>query len=294
MVAEIADNILFIECGKGYPVANSILIEDEISTLIDTGLRNSVIKKLIKERNIDMVINSHWHEDHIIGNRLFTDSKICAHKLDAHAIRSIEEFKRRYGSEISTEFKRYVDSFIRGINLKESRIDIEFEDGYILDLGSSRLQVVHTPGHSIGHCSFFELNHKILFSADIDLTSFGPWYACLDSNIGDFVKSITKLKDLKPEMIVTSHHKEPIKEDIESKIDGYLSKIYEREEKILDFLAADKTFDEIVNRAIIYEDSKLPKELFIPFETIMIKKHLKRLIDKDLVTKEGEKFRAVL
>jgi len=51
----------------------------------------------------------------------------------------------------------------------------------------------------------------------------------------------------------------------------------------------------ILNRTIVYENSKLPKELFLPFETIMIKKHLDRLIERDLVTKDkdNEKFKAV-
>ena len=304
MVNKISDNISFIECGKGYPLANSLLIEDETRLLIDTGLRRPVIKKMIKEQKIDFIINSHWHEDHMIGNNLFTDSKICAHKLDVHAIKSIEEFKNRYGAGISAEFKRYIDSFVQGIHLRESRVDMEFEDGYIFDLGSNTLQVIHTPGHSIGHCSFFETNQKILFSADIDLTSFGPWYGCTDSDIDDFLKSIKKLKNLKPEIVVTSHHRGLIEDDIQNRFDRYLRRIHEREEKLLDFLKVERTFEEVVNRAIIYENSKLPKELFLPFETVMVKKHLERLISLDLVTKDDnseskakdkgkEKFKAV-
>ena len=170
---------------------------------------------------------------------------------------------------------------------------MEFEDGYTFELGSRKLEVIHTPGHSIGHCSFFEPDKKILFSGDIDLTSFGPWYGCIDSDIGDFVKSINKLKDLKPNVVVTSHHRGLIKDDIKDWFDRYLRKIHERERKLLDFLATEKTFDKIVNRTIIYENSKLPKEFFLPFEIIMIEKHLEKLIGKNLVKKEKERYKAI-
>ena len=36
-----------------------------------------------------------------------------------------------------------------------------------LDLGGRNIQVVHTPGHSPGHCCFYEPERKYLFSGDL-------------------------------------------------------------------------------------------------------------------------------
>ena len=45
-----------------------------------------------------------------------------------------------------------------------------------LDLGEIRLEFLHLPGHSPGHCGLYEPESKVLFIGDIDLSKFGPWY----------------------------------------------------------------------------------------------------------------------
>lgn len=39
-------------------------------------------------------------------------------------------------------------------------------DGQIFDLGNRRVEVLHTPGHTAGHCSFLDVRERILFSGD--------------------------------------------------------------------------------------------------------------------------------
>jgi glyoxylase-like metal-dependent hydrolase (beta-lactamase superfamily II) len=70
-----------------YPYSNSLIIGK--SCLIDTGAGN-----VLKSIRVDWVLNSHWHEDHIALNKI--GKKVAAHYLDADAIESYEEFKRRY------------------------------------------------------------------------------------------------------------------------------------------------------------------------------------------------------
>ena len=48
------------------------------------------------------------------------------------------------------------------------------EDKEILDFGHTRVQVLHTPGHTAGHLSFHFLDEKVIFLADLDLVKFGP------------------------------------------------------------------------------------------------------------------------
>lgn len=44
---------------------------------------------------------------------------------------------------------------------------VELEDGQILRLGSSSLQVLHTPGHTPGHVVFFCAQEKVCFCGDL-------------------------------------------------------------------------------------------------------------------------------
>ena len=292
----ITDHIIFIEgTDKGrYPYSNSLLVKDETTALIDAGAGKEMMHKLATSEKIDLLINSHCHEDHIAYDNLFI-SKVCIHKLEAPVLRSVKKLIELYceeGSLIEEEMTIFIQNFI---NFDGIKVDLEFEEGYIFDLGDTQLKVIHTPGHSRGHSCFFDEKEKILFSADIDLTSFGPWYGAIDSNIDDFIASIKKIRRLKPEIIVSSH-KGVIKEDIDAKLDTYLEKIYERDNKILDLLQRERTLEEITKESIIYGDGKIPEFLrwmYEPMERIMIEKHLGRLFKRGDVRRVDDRFSIV-
>lgn len=293
---EIAEKIFFVEAeDKGrYPYSNSMLIDDDVKVLIDTGMGQDLAMKIAKDKKIDLVINSHGHEDHVASNNLFKDAKICSHKLDAPIIRSVDKLKELYGST-ETEAKNLIDSMIdEHFKLHDARVDLEFEDDHVFDLGTIKLEVIHTPGHSRGHCCFSIPDEKLVFLADVDLSSFGPWYGCLDSDINQFIESVERVKRLQFEVAVTSH-KGVVRgrKIIEEKLSDYSNEIFERELRLLEFLAQERSLDEIVNRAIIYRRFVEPIAVFRLFERTMIEKHLERLVEKDLVAHTDRGFKAI-
>ncbi len=282
------DGITFIE-GENhghYPYSNSLLIKDKVTALIDAGIGKS-IEELAKKEKVDLIIHTHSHEDHIGGDDFFR-SEIAIHSLEAPILEKLERLADLYGLE-----SEEMISFIRGFFRHESlRVDHKFEDGYIFCLGDIQFRAIHTPGHSVGHTCFFENERKILFSGDIDLSSFGPWYGALDSRIDDFISSIKKVKALRPQVVISSH-KGVILDDIDDKFDVYLAKIYEREGRILSYLDSKKgrTLDSIVSQAFIY--GKFPEVLhswFVLMERIMVEKHLERLIEMGEVGRTGDTF----
>jgi len=292
---EVTKNIFFIEGdNRGrYPYSNSLLIKDEETALIDSGAGEEIMHQLAKSERVDFLINSHSHEDHIAYNNLFNNSKICIHKLESPVLDSVtDKLVELYGCN-NTEFDEEMTFFIQNF-VKYDRIKVYFgfDDGFVFDFGDTKLRVIHTPGHSQGHSCFFDEEDNILFSADIDLSSFGPWYGAIDSDINDFIDSIEKIKRLNPEIIISSH-KGIIDEDIDAKLDEYMRKIYEREENILEFIKKEKRLDEITEEFIIYGDISADlKRMYRPFEAIMIKKHLDRLLKKGEIAKEDGYFRS--
>jgi glyoxylase-like metal-dependent hydrolase (beta-lactamase superfamily II) len=222
---------------------------------------------------------------------LFKDAKICSHKLDAPIIRSVKKLSELYCPS-ETELGGIMDSLLRSVfELRDSKVDLEFENGHVFDLGSKKLEVIHTPGHSAGHCCFLIPSEKLIFLADIDLSSFGPWYGALDCDVDRFIESIQKLKEIEFEIAVSSHkgivcgH-----ETIKEKLDGFLNKIFEREKKLMEFLDKERTVDEIVSQAIVYRKFPEPKAVYESFERIMIEKHLERLVKKNLILCMKGKF----
>lgn len=292
----ITDNIIFVQAeNKGrYPYANSLLIDDDVKALIDTGFEPSLAERTAKEFSIDLVINSHCHEDHMACNRYFVESEICAHKLDAPPIRNIDRLRDIYGVKGSGA-EEFLDFIFNLLQLRDGRVDLEFEDGHVFDLGNTKLQVIHTPGHSYGHCCFLIPEEKVIFLADIDLTSFGPWYGALDCNVDDFIESLEKLKKMSFEVAVTSHKGDVLRgeEVIRSKLDQYLNIIYQREEKLLNFLKEEHSLEEIVDQAIVYRKFPEPVEGFKLMERISMQKQLERLIAKGMVEETSKGFKAI-
>ena len=112
------------------------MIDDNI--LVDTGAglnKDYLFSKLrengVEPEDIEMVVNTHCHFDHIGGNYFFPNAKIAIHRLDAISIRN----KDTLGTSMSV-----FD------NEGNCRVDIELEDGDKI----ADFEVIHTPGHTKG------------------------------------------------------------------------------------------------------------------------------------------------
>ena len=279
----LSSHVYFIEGNREgrYPFCNCLYIKDKFNVLIDTGAG-----EFVRDLRVDFVLNSHWHEDHIACNAYF--DRILVHEGDAGAVRSYEEFKNRYA--LPDDVLRHFTYF------KFSKVDEVFKDGDVFETGNVTVTAIHTPGHSEGHCCFLvEDNVNVLYLADIDLTSFGPWYGCLDSNLEDFIKSIEKIKKIiehEDVEIAFSGHKGVIKKknEILVRLNEYLARIFDRDRKLLDLLEDERSIDEIIGKGVIYKRFIEPKEAFVHFERLMIKQHLDRLLKMEKVRKVNNNF----
>ncbi|GAF90554.1 unnamed protein product, partial [marine sediment metagenome] len=172
--------------------------------LIDTGISGGYLKKLKKQYPINHVLLSHWHEDHISGNHLLNNSKFLCHEKDKLPIEDIEKMLLFYNVENTVAGKEF--SAIFGLyGMRNTQISKYFKDNEIISIGDNlKLKVIFTPGHTAGHCGFFEMNSKIAFFGDMDLTRF-LYYATIDSNLMEFENSIERFKTFKIEIAILGH-----------------------------------------------------------------------------------------
>lgn len=269
-----------------YPYCNCLYINDEIRAVIDNSCGKKNLNFLISQ-NIDIVINSHFHEDHIRNNPCFPEAEIWAHRLDAPAIRSMEDFQEYYGFGDFGQRTMALD-YIASMKLQATKVDREYEDGDLLDFGTVRLWVVQTPGHTPGHCCFFEEKEGLLFSSDLGLSGFGPWYGHKCSNLDDFIVSIKKCMELKPNIIVSSHNK-IVKDDIPSYFQRYLDIIFHKEDLIRDYLKKPSTLEELSKKRLFYGDGISLDHPFIKLsEKMAIQQHLLRLLSMNEIEQNGD------
>ncbi len=180
---------------------------------------------------------------------------------------------------------------MEGFKLKNTNIDKSIEDNDLINVDNDyKIKVIHTPGHTAGHCAFLELNSEIAFLADIDLTNF-VFYAGIDSNLIDFEESIDKLHNLNIKTAITGHRGViESKKLIKQELDKYKSIIQKRDERILSYLSesSPKTILDFKSKNLIYKYYSQIKEYEIIAETIMIQKHFDKFLVDNLI-QEKEK-----
>jgi len=284
--------IKFIHGGK-YPHCHSLFIDDERRALIDAASNEETLLAIQKERPVQILINSHGHEDHLLYNHLFPEAEFWVHEADAHVFGDVQNLIDCYGEEIEeTERQRWADFLINSCHYVPRRSDRFLRHGEVIEFGEVRMEIVHTPGHTPGHCAFYFPEERILFTADLDLVKAGPYYGDVASSLEDTIESLNRLKSYPCDIYLTSHGR-GVYEGDQIYVDRFLACIRHREEALIEFLrAAPRTLDDITDRGIIYGPKKAflgPWDLSVS-ERFMMEKHLDFLIKDGLVRQEGKRF----
>jgi glyoxylase-like metal-dependent hydrolase (beta-lactamase superfamily II) len=270
--------VRFIRGGK-YPQSNSVLIDDNIRTIIDPAC------------NEEKLLSIH------IYNFLFPDAQLWVHKLDADVFKDMDVFIHQFFPPDEMDEKTtaaWAQFLTEVLKYQPKEPDRLLEDEEILEFGQTRVQVLHTPGHTAGHLSFHFLDERVIFLADLDLVKFGPYYGDNASSIDNTIKSLQRLAEIDADVYLVSHGKEGIMDGDPAHIHRYIDVINQREEKLLRFLASGpKTLQEITAHGIIYGGHRLANgawDLSIS-EKSMMQKHLERLERIGGVKKENGTYK---
>ena len=274
--------------GGRFPWSHSFLIQGDFTVLIDTGAGLETLREIKNRFSVDFLINSHCHPDHSAGNWIFENVPLHVPQQSFETHGRLEPLSQRL-AEPGALAEIWIRFVTEEMGYQEKIPTHSFRDEDIFDFGACSLQALHTPGHTADHFCFFEPEEKILFSFDLDMTPFGPYYGHRESDIKVLRSSLQKIRGLKPRMIVSSH-RDPIREDIESRIDRFESVIDQREEKILSMIQTGVVFEDILRQKPIYQHYPYQPELLQYWEGNMIRKHLDALIEKEAVVKNGDVF----
>lgn len=169
-----------------------VVKEDDEAIVIDPGEATPELKAYLSGCRVKMIVNTHCHCDHSGGNAeiiALTKAPLLCHKEDLPLLHTIPEQGRMFGVPFpaSPEPDRYI------------------EHGDILELGATRFQVRHTPGHSPGHVSLVTKGAAIvgdvLFAGSVGRTDLPG------GSMKQLLKSIREqLMDLDDDTVVYSGH----------------------------------------------------------------------------------------
>ncbi len=288
MTRLLFDKIFHLEppADDRYPNCHCLIIRDDLSTMIDTCCGRAQAMSLAKNK-IDMIFFSHFHPDHVGNHELFVKAKRMIHSKDCPPLQSAEAAYDETGlADFDMEY--LVSIFSDNSDFVPTPIDKTLKDGDHFDFGSIKMQVIHTPGHTAGHCAFWFPEQELLHTADITLNKFGPIYLSKGSHISDFINSVDRCMELNPK-IVLSGHQGLITENIKQRFLDYINIIHKSNDLVLQSLKEPQTITQLADKSFLYNENRAA---FIPlnrvFQEIMIAKHLEYLLSLNLIKSVDE------
>ncbi len=294
---------VFVVVGAAFPKCNSIIIIADEVAVVDPGcpvedLRAFLLSQNLQRKDIDTIILSHIHPDHIThATRLHRLSKcrIAANEITAPLFNDKEEMRRflgfHKGNPVRRLWEQLVDERMYGA-LDEGHVDEIVSNGDKFSFGEVTLKTLYTPGHLPDHMCIEILEPNLVFTSDIDMTEFGPYYGHPNSSILDFKESIRKLQHGKYKGLISGHLKDPLVVDYKERLTAYSRQIGLREDLVLSAITdGAKSIPEITANPIIYPS--LTNPVFLQFETWMIEHHVSSLIGKGLVRDDRGKLQIV-
>lgn len=189
-----------------------LLVDDETnkSALIDCSEYNQKMLDLIGDTELEYILLTHGHFDHIIGTKAVKEKFGCKVAIG-------EE-----DAEMLTSARHSLAAFC-GAEQNSVEPDILLHDGDIITLGNTGIKVISTPGHTRGGVCY--LSGENLFTGD---TLFRMSYGRTDFPGGSWAQlqqSLKKLASLDGDYTVYTGHEEISTLDFERRYNEYLGSL---------------------------------------------------------------------
>lgn len=176
-----------------------LILGEKYDFLIDSGMGRSTVEPILAFRqqhhcsNPMMIINTHYHFDHIWGNYLFKDSLIVAHSSCVPLI------QQNWESDIK-QYHAFWDE-----EIEQCLPNLLFEKE--LYFAQEGIRIFHTPGHSMDGISVFDELEGVLNVGDNIGDTMQAIVPELECESSVYLQSLDKYENLPFQYLISGHNR---------------------------------------------------------------------------------------
>ncbi|MGP6238896.1 MBL fold metallo-hydrolase [Cuniculiplasma sp. SKW4] len=201
-----------------------LLRTNDHSFLVDSGMDNSALsfleEKGVNFKELDAVLLTHMHIDHIGGSKSIQDKygiPVYINKLDRNKVLSIQNDISGFMNESKSFLKEMGvpdemtksmgDNHPLAIELKNyEKVDLQIFENIPQEI--NEIEFYYVPGHSPGSTCFIPKDSDIIFTGDHILERITPnisYYDRDEDMLGEYLLSLAKTEQLKLKTAFPGH-----------------------------------------------------------------------------------------
>lgn len=188
-------HIIFKAELEGWDLHLHLIKAQHQNYLIDTGIGEKSLvpiwEYLKGETKPLVIINTHYHWDHIYGNYHFSKNLIVSHQM-------CRELSFETWQESLVQAKAYTDEIAE---MKLANLVFDHQ----LVFPEDDLFLFHTPGHTLDGISIYDAREGVLNMGDNLGDTYDEIVPTLDSSKAVYLESLNKCKELEPKICISGH-----------------------------------------------------------------------------------------
>jgi len=284
----ITEKLMYVEPDSmaRFSSCAGLMVHSKKPIFIDMNLGKSDARTLLSQTPPDAALITHFHLDHSVWTHWAETDGVPVYvpAKEASFLSSLDHVVAHTAGPLGygEQWRAFAENTLGFRAL--SHFSSYDEDTVFLEF-APEMVVMATPGHSPGHTSFYFPDDRILFSGDLGLDRFGPWYGWQNCDIRDLVASLLRLDGMRIDLVLSSHGG-MIQKGIPDLFTAKIKDVLRREHCIQQQLSAGKSEAEIIENGVFYpHKKKVPpplKSFLTMWDAVMFQHHKDLLADGGL------------